>query len=172
MTHLGSEQPDHAVITEQRAGIDECVDEISVAIAEPQQDDVNDIAGVFEVGIITINHGCARALTNLRDKRLVDVIVGSVLPDDHSWRYAESVGNTGATLGRGGTQLTHPLRLLCSATTLGTREGAKPQVHTYLGMCASLSVLTRDESGLTPLAYPRVTGRIKEWPIPRIQRLL
>ena len=44
---LGGDDPDHAVVGQRRDGVHQPVDEVAVAVAPPQQHDVDDLVGVL-----------------------------------------------------------------------------------------------------------------------------
>jgi hypothetical protein len=67
---LGCEHPDHAVVGQRRDGVHQGVHQVAVAVAPPQQDDVDHLIGVFVEQLAT-----ARIL-----RVGADIVVGVLVP--------------------------------------------------------------------------------------------
>ena len=72
---LGCQQPDDAMVGKRADGINQCIDQVSIVIAPPQQDNVNDIVVVVVHELDSLGGQQAVA------KASIGIVVGADLPD-------------------------------------------------------------------------------------------
>jgi len=149
---LRGEQPDHAVVGERPEHVDERVDQVAVAVAPPQQHDVDDLLGLLvDQFPTTVDKDVAEIL--------VDVVVIAHLHNDHARLDPEPVRQAAyVCLTRGRVHRSIP-----PWQVFGCDLGNQQQYP--LTMAPQVQLGTKPARGI--LAWAALTSRIwmgRRWP--------
>ena len=85
---LGREQPDRAATDEVGQRVDEAVDEVTVVVAPPQQDRVDDVA------VVAVDHVGVDAVLDRDAQLVIGVVVPAEFLDDHAGLEPEPVSRS------------------------------------------------------------------------------